>query len=275
MAACYEKLNKYEEMADAARGCIKADRTFVKGYFRLATAYKHLNELNECVKALESGLNVDSTNKDLKQMKKDVMELQRAETVAGYCGTAEQQFRSGDVYAAYKTLEAAKRLDAGNADVVKLEGKILPAYEKAEAKRKKGMTGSALFKEKGDDLYKNANFEGAIEQYTKCIESCKKEGKGESELIMKAYSNRAACYKQVSECVLYLLSLSLVLCFTFFEQHSHFSLCRLATLTASLRTARLCWRPNPTMSRRSFDAPRPLRVWNATDLRCRIAKLFS
>ena len=198
MAACYEKLNQYEEMAEAARGCVKADRSFVKGYFRLATAYKQLNDLTECVKALESGLAIEASNADLKQMKKDVTELQRAESAANYCSTAESQFQAGDVYAAYKTLEAAKRLDAGNRDVKKLESKILPAYEKAEAKRKKGMTGSALWKEKGDDLYKTANFEGAIELYTKCIESCKKEGKGESELIMKAYSNRAACYKQVS-----------------------------------------------------------------------------
>ena len=197
MAACYEKLGKYEEMADAARGCIKADRSFVKGYFRLATAYKQLNDLAECIKALESGLAIEASNSDLKQMKKDVLELQRAETAASYCATAQSQFQAGDVYAAYKTLEAAKRLDAGNLDVKKLESKILPAYEKAEAKRKKGMTGSALFKEKGDELYKAANFEGAIEIYTKCIDSCKKEGKGESELAMKAYSNRAACYKQV------------------------------------------------------------------------------
>jgi len=198
MAACYEKLSKYEEMADAGRSCIKADRTFVKGYFRLASALKHQNDLIECVKVLESGLAIDSSNKDLKQMKKDVLELQRAETVAGYCATAESQFASGDVYAAYKTLEAAKRLDAGNYDVKKLEGKILPAYNKAEAKRKNGLKGSALFKEKGDELYKAANFEGAIEQYTKCVEALKKEGKTDSELAMKAYSNRAACYKQIS-----------------------------------------------------------------------------
>jgi hypothetical protein len=45
MAACYEKIGKFEEMADAASNCIKADKTFVKGYFRLATAQKALNDL--------------------------------------------------------------------------------------------------------------------------------------------------------------------------------------------------------------------------------------
>lgn len=43
-----------------------------------------------------------------------------------------------------------------------------------------------------------ANFEGAIEWYTKCIDALRAEKKTESELALKAYSNRAACYKQIS-----------------------------------------------------------------------------
>lgn len=45
MAACYEKLGNYEEMANASQNCIKADKSFVKGYFRLATAQKSMNDL--------------------------------------------------------------------------------------------------------------------------------------------------------------------------------------------------------------------------------------
>jgi len=39
-AACWEKIGNFEKMAEASRACIKADKTFVKGYFRLATAQK-------------------------------------------------------------------------------------------------------------------------------------------------------------------------------------------------------------------------------------------
>ena len=85
MAACFEKLGKFEDMASASNDCIKADRTFVKGYFRLATAYKNLNDLPNCIKALESGLGVQSSNPDLKRMKKEIIELQRNEQVATYC----------------------------------------------------------------------------------------------------------------------------------------------------------------------------------------------
>ena len=37
-----------------------------------------------------------------------------------------------------------------------------------------------------------------MEHYTKCIEAIKKEGKEGTDLAMKAHSNRAACYKQIS-----------------------------------------------------------------------------
>jgi hypothetical protein len=64
-----------------ARGCISANNKFVKGYFRLANAQKALNDLAGCIKTLESGLGVDSSNADLKKMKKEVTELQRGEQV--------------------------------------------------------------------------------------------------------------------------------------------------------------------------------------------------
>ncbi|CAB9525824.1 Sperm-associated antigen 1 [Seminavis robusta] len=198
MAACYEKLSKFDEMEEAGRSCIKADRSFVKGYFRLATAQKAKNNLADCIKTLESGLAVQSSNPDLKKMKKDVTELQRAEQVAGYCGTAKEQAQNGDVGAAMKTLELASRLDAGNKDIDALMSKIKPKWEAQEKKRKAGLSATEKHKEKGDELYKDAKFEEAVAEYTKCIDALKKEGKAMSELALKAYSNRAACNKQIS-----------------------------------------------------------------------------
>lgn len=198
MAACHEKLRQFDEMAEASRSCIKADKTFIKGYFRLATAQKALNDLDGCIKTLESGLAVQSSNVDLKNMKKEVTELQRSEQVAAYCTKAKEQLSDNDIQGAYKTLELASRLDAGNADIEKLMMQVKPKWEQMEAQRKKGLSGADLYKEKGDEQYKAANFEGAIEQYTKCIDALKASGKGQSETALKAYSNRAACYKQIS-----------------------------------------------------------------------------
>ena len=185
-------------MAEAARSCIKADRSFVKGYFRLATAQKNINDLAGCIKTLESGLAVQSSNPDLKRMKKDVTELQRGDQVAGYCRKAEEQMQSNDISGAYKTLELASRLDAGNPDIDRMMRRVKPKYEAMESRRKAGLTSTETFKEKGDEAYKSAKFEEAVEFYGKCIGSLKKAGKDQTELALKAHSNRAACYKQIS-----------------------------------------------------------------------------
>jgi len=154
VAACYEKLGDFEKMADAARAGILADKTFVKGYFRLATAQKNLNDLAGAIKSLEGGLAIDSSNADLKKMKKDIVELQRAEQVAIYCKKAEEQMQSGDIAGAYKTLELASRLDAGNASIEKMMSKVKPKYEAMENRRKAGLSSTELHKEKGDEAYK-------------------------------------------------------------------------------------------------------------------------
>jgi len=198
MAACYEKLSKFEEMADAGRACVKADKSFVKGYFRLAVAYKQLNQLTECIKTLESGLAVQSSNPDLKRMKKEVTELQRGEKVAAFCNKADEMMQNGDIPGAMKQLDLASRMDAGNTDIERMMAKVKPKFNAMEKKRKASLTHVERFKEKGDTSYKNANFEDAIGHYTKCLDQLQSQGKSGSDLALKAYANRAACYKQIS-----------------------------------------------------------------------------
>jgi len=197
-AACWEKIGNFEKMAEASRACIKADKTFVKGYFRLATAQKKLNDLQGCIKTLESGLGINASNRDLKSMKKDVIELQRNEQVATYFRRAEEKMQSNDISGAYKTLELASRLDAGNPDIQRMMSRVKPKFERMEARRKAGLSITESHKEKGDDAYKSAKFEVAIKHYTRCINALKVEKKEHSELALKALSNRAACYKQIS-----------------------------------------------------------------------------
>jgi len=198
MAACHEKLSQFDEMEDAARGCIKADKRFVKGYFRLATALKAKNELEGCIKALESGLAVDSANKDLKGMKKDLTELQRGETVAAHLRRCDEQVTNGDIAGAYKTLDLASRLDAGNPDIDRMMGRVKPKWDRMESQRRAKLSQDEVYKERGDDSFKSAQFEVAIDHYTKCLDGLSSKGKSLSELAMKAHANRAACYKQIS-----------------------------------------------------------------------------
>ena len=165
MAACYEKLSEFDDMENAARSCIKADKNFVKGYFRLATALKAKNDLEGCIKSLESGLAVDSSNADLKRMKKELTELQRGETVAKYISKCEEQMANGDIAGAYKTLELASRLDAGNPDIERMMGRVKPKYERMEAQRRSNLSPDEVHKERGDDAFKSAQFEGESEGF--------------------------------------------------------------------------------------------------------------
>uniref|UniRef100_A0A7S1VMY9 Uncharacterized protein n=1 Tax=Grammatophora oceanica TaxID=210454 RepID=A0A7S1VMY9_9STRA len=197
-AACWEKLGNYAEMKREGEECIKADRNFVKGYFRLATALKNLGELPACIKTLENGLGVQSTNPDLKRMKKEIQESQRQAQVKAYCTKAEEQMQNGDIAGSMKTLDLASRLDAGNPQLEAMIGKVKPKYEAMEAKRKANLSGPELWKEKGDEEYKAANFEGAITHYSKALSALENSGKASSPIALKAYSNRAACYKQIS-----------------------------------------------------------------------------
>jgi len=197
-AACWEKLSNYTEMENSARACISADKNFVKGYFRLATALKGLGDVPGCIKSLESGLAIQSGNADLKKMKKEILEFQRNEQVERYCRKAEEQMQGGDVGGAFKTLELASRLDADSAQVRSMMSRVRPKHDQMEKKRKSGLSSDARHKERGDDAYKAADFEGAIVHYTQCIDSLRASGKTDTELAVKTFSNRAACYKQIS-----------------------------------------------------------------------------
>jgi len=195
IAASYEKLKMWKESAEAAANCIKTNKTFLKGYFRLATAQQAMKDYAAAQKTLEDGLVYDATNKDLKKMKADLVEKQRAEQVSAYCRKADEQMTNGDIAGAYKTLELASRLGAGNSEIERMMSKVKPRYEAMERKRKAGLSGTEALKEKGDEAYKAAQFERAIEFYTKCLDAL---GEFSSPLALKCLGNRAACYKQIS-----------------------------------------------------------------------------
>ncbi|GMI57755.1 hypothetical protein ScalyP_jg4009 [Parmales sp. scaly parma] len=115
VAVCHEKLGNWAEMADAGRNCVKADSKSVKGYFRLATAMKNLKNMAECIKTLESGLGVDSSNSDLKKMRKEVEVIQISADAHKAEGNAF--FKAGNYPSAIK-----KYMEATNADPT------VPAY---------------------------------------------------------------------------------------------------------------------------------------------------
>lgn len=195
-SACYAGLENWEKARDDAKECITVNKTFVKGYFRLATAQRALNELEGAKDTLVRGLAVEPRNADLKQNLKEIEDLIRGDKVASFISQAETALKSGDYGSCVRLCDQALRLDAGNPDVRKLLSVAQPKFEMQEKSRKSGLTKTELVKEAGDECYKNAQFEDAIRKYTECLDLIQDK---RSPLAIKCYANRSACYKQLSD----------------------------------------------------------------------------
>jgi len=192
-AACHEKLGNFKEMEAASSACINADPSFIKGYFRLATAKDKQNDYKGALDALTMGLAKEPRNKDLKKMQDDIKEKQRQEKVASLTEAAKEKEKAGEFAECIRICDQGLALDGGNDMLTSLKTKVTPKYEAAEKKRKAGLSPTELLKEEGDKHYKAAAFEEAIKSYTKCID------KGPpTDLKIKCLSNRSACYKQLS-----------------------------------------------------------------------------
>jgi tetratricopeptide (TPR) repeat protein len=177
-SACYAALNKWTEAAEDGRQCIITDKSFVKGYFRAALALQALGNLEGASDAVKRGLGVDSTSADLKRMSRELDESMRMKKVESLISQAENQVKSNDIASAYKTLDSALRLDPNNKTLNNMMDNVRPKYERAEKHRMASLDPKERIKEEGDTCFKNANFEGAIKAYTKCLDSISDKVRG-------------------------------------------------------------------------------------------------
>lgn len=194
-SAAFAALEKWDEAAEDGRMCIKVKKDFIKGYFRLAVALRALNKYKEAVDNIKMGLAMDPGNADLKKQASEMEEIMRKDKVSAFQVKAKELLAAGEYGECIKTCERGLALDGGNSSLTAIKKQAEPKFASSEKRRMSGLSKSALAKEAGDKEYKAANFEGAIAAYTKCIDSCTDTT---SELCLKAYSNRAACFKQLS-----------------------------------------------------------------------------
>lgn len=171
------------------------DKSFVKGYFRQALALQNLNQIENALESTKRGLGIDAANADLKRMSRELEEVLRMKKVDAAIVQAESQLKSDDIKEAFKTVDGALRLDPTNDRLKSLMDTVKPKYERLEKQRVSSLSPSERVKEDGDNKFKAADFEGALHCYTKCLDGITDKS---SELAMKCYGNRAACYKQLS-----------------------------------------------------------------------------
>ena len=194
-SACNAALNKWTEAADDGRQCIIVDKSFVKGYFRQALGLQNLGKVEDAIEACKRGLGIDSQNADLKKMSRELEEVLRMKKVDAAIAQAESQVKLDDIPSAFRTVDTALRLDPTNDRLNSLMSTIRPKYERLEKARVASLDPNERIKEEGDNKFKAADFEAAIKSYTRCLDNISDKS---SELALKCYGNRAACYKQLS-----------------------------------------------------------------------------
>lgn len=194
-SACYAALEMWEQAAEDGKQCVLCNRSFVKGYFRAGLAYQNLGNLEAALEVVKRGLGIEASNADLKRMSREIEDAIRMRRVDSAIETANKLLAANEITEAYKTVDNALRLDPTNDSLNSLMDRIRPKYERAEKTRVAGLDRHERIKEEGDTKFKNADFEGAIAAYTRCIEALRDDA---HPLAIKCYGNRAACYKQLS-----------------------------------------------------------------------------
>ena len=165
---------------------------------------------------VKRGLGIESTNADLKKMSRELEEALRLRKVDSAISQAESQIAANDIPGAMNTIKMAQRLDPDNKKLNALLTKIKPVFDRLEKERLSCLDSRERLKEQGDAAFKAANFEAAIVAYTKALDSITDKVSNlfhftryqltvlsdaisqSSELALKCYGNRAACYKQLS-----------------------------------------------------------------------------
>jgi len=194
-SAAYAALLMWEEAAEDGRSCVKVNKNFIKGYFRLAVALREMKKYKEAVDNIKMGLAVDPGNADLKKQASEMEDLMRKDRVAGLTAKAKEQMQAGELKECLASCDRGLAQDGGNKELTKIRNAVEPKFAAAEKRRVSALPKNARYKEAGDAKYKSANFEEAIDLYTKCLDATPDKA---SELAVKAYSNRSACYKQHS-----------------------------------------------------------------------------
>ena len=96
-SAAYAALEMWDEAAEDGRSCVKVNKNFIKGYFRLAVALRSAGKYKEAVDNIKMGLAVDPGNADLKKQSSEMEELMRKDRVVALVAKAKEQMQGGEL----------------------------------------------------------------------------------------------------------------------------------------------------------------------------------
>lgn len=168
----------FEEAIQHYQKAIEHDPTDITFYNNIAAVYFEQKEYQKCIAECEKGIEIGRENRT------DFKLIAKAFTRIGNAYRKMQDYRNAKIY--FEKSMSEHRTPEINALIAEM-GKIIrederKAYidpEKAEEE-----------KEKGNELFKNGDFQTAIKHYTEAIKRNPDDP--------KLYSNRAACYTKLA-----------------------------------------------------------------------------
>lgn len=124
--------------------------------------------------------------------------------VKGYHRRANALLQLNKIEECMQTLELAyKNVGRGNADLARIDEIVRPKAEAMREAAKSRLRGPAKYKSMGNDLFKKADYPGAIKMYQKAVSACKSPGsagfEADQDVYIKCHNNMALCYKQQSD----------------------------------------------------------------------------
>ena len=118
-----------------------------------------------------------------------------SEFIKGYHRLALAQKSLNKYKEAMETLKKGQKVDFNNKDLNKLASEIEPLALKAENAERSKLPQAEQIKLRGNDAFKLAQFDKAIDLYTEALEACQDKT---ASLAISCHNNRAACHQQMS-----------------------------------------------------------------------------
>lgn len=94
-SASYAGKGKWVEAISDAKDCIRINPSFIKGYYRLATAQIESNDLGAATQTIKQGLNIDNDNLQLAKLMRTIKSKKAAAKSSAAAASAARMSSSG------------------------------------------------------------------------------------------------------------------------------------------------------------------------------------
>eukprot|EP00584_Thalassiosira_punctigera_P006780 CAMPEP_0172543086 /NCGR_PEP_ID=MMETSP1067-20121228/13562_1 /TAXON_ID=265564 ORGANISM="Thalassiosira punctigera, Strain Tpunct2005C2" /NCGR_SAMPLE_ID=MMETSP1067 /ASSEMBLY_ACC=CAM_ASM_000444 /LENGTH=269 /DNA_ID=CAMNT_0013329425 /DNA_START=157 /DNA_END=966 /DNA_ORIENTATION=- len=198
-SACYGGKKEWAVAARDAKECIKVNPSFIKGYYRLASAQSEQNEFEAALATIKQGLAIESDNpqlqKQMRQIKAKRSSMRRAENSANTAPSSRAAMPGGMPYRnldssiskevndlQQQLIATTKEYRMVKANIMKAQnGKRSNELTKAELEKLPQGTDAKMYRSVG----KMFMLTSRLDIMTHLEESAKKEGKEEISLTAK------------------------------------------------------------------------------------------